>query len=368
MPTLCILALAGATATSRADVPRVTSDIPPVHSLVAHVMGELGQPSLVVRPGASPHGHALRPSEAAALEASDVVFWTGAVLTPWLAREIGKLAPDAVSVELMALPGTHRLALRTGATTDGHGHGHGGDDGVDAHGDDVRDGDLHEDTHSGDAHGDDIHGGDVHGDERHDGGEIVIGEAGAPSADASSHDPHGWLDPSNAMRWLDEIAAVLARLDPANAAVYRANAVEGRRELEALVIRTGERLAPVRGRNFVVFHDSFRYFEERFGINAVAALSPSDASDASPARVHDVRSTIEGLDTVCVFTEPQLDDRRARVVVSGLDVGRGVLDPLGATLEPGPDLYERLVDGLTRSLVDCLAAPTGSAGDPSSTG
>ena len=332
------LAVAGAAlglSVARADVPRVASDIPPVHSLVALVMGDLGTPTLVVRPGASPHGHALRPSEAAAaLEASDVVFWTGTALTPWLAREIGTLAPDAVSVELMALPGTRRLAPRESATFETHDHDH--------HARDEHDGDLHATGH--DAHG--------------DAGE----HGGGDGTDPAAYDPHGWLDPLNAMHWLDAIADVLARLDPPDANVYAANAAAARRSLEALVARTDERLTDVRGRGFVVFHDSFHYFEERFGTYAVAALSANDASDASPARVHAVRSTIERLGAGCVFTEPQLDARRARLLVDGLDVGRGVLDPLGADIEPGPALYERLIDAVAHSLVECLGGPSRSDG------
>ena len=150
---------------------------------------------------------------------------------------------------------------------------------------------------------------------------------------------------------------------PDNADVYAANAAEARRALEALVVRTESSLVPVRGRGFVVFHDSIRYFEERFGVAAVAALSPSDASDASPSRVHRVRTAIEQLDVGCVFTEPQLDARRARVLVDGMDgVRLGVVDPLGAGIEPGAALYEGLVDGVTRSLVDCLGNSSGSDG------
>ena len=47
-----------------AEVPRVVTDIPPVHALVSQVMGDLGTPELVVRPGTSPHHHTMRPSEA----------------------------------------------------------------------------------------------------------------------------------------------------------------------------------------------------------------------------------------------------------------------------------------------------------------
>ena len=51
-PALTALLLT--TTAALAEVPRVATDIAPVHSLVAQVMGELGEPALLVRPGASP--------------------------------------------------------------------------------------------------------------------------------------------------------------------------------------------------------------------------------------------------------------------------------------------------------------------------
>ena len=319
------LALAIVASPVRAEVPRVAVDIPPVHSLVARVMDRLGDPDLVMGPGASPHGYAMRPSEAIALESSDVIFWVGEALTPWLGREIDALAPDAVTVPLMSLPGTRRLERREGAAFAAHGNhdGHG----AEAAG-------AHDDEH-----------GEEHGDERHDHGS---GAHGTP------YDPHGWLDPTNARTWLAAIADTLAALDPDNAARYRANATAGQREIDALLERTAERLAPVRERRFVVFHDSFQYFESRFGVTAAGALSPDDASAPSPARLQSVRKTITRLDVGCAFAEPQFDPARLYALVDGLPLTIGTLDPLGAALEPGPELYGRLVEGVAETLLGCL--------------
>ena len=116
------LGLAGA---ASAEVPKVATDITPVHSLVARVMQGAGSPSLIVAPGATPHGYSMRPSEAAALEVADIVIWIGPELTPWLEGAIGTLAADAHSLALLDAPGTRRLAFRQGATFDAHDHGWG---------------------------------------------------------------------------------------------------------------------------------------------------------------------------------------------------------------------------------------------------
>ena len=56
-----------------ADAPKVAADIAPVHALVARVMQGIGAPELIVAANASPHGYAMKPSEAAALEGAPVV-------------------------------------------------------------------------------------------------------------------------------------------------------------------------------------------------------------------------------------------------------------------------------------------------------
>ncbi len=58
-----------------ADVPRVVTDIAPVHSLVAQVMGDLGRPELLVNGNATLHSFSLGPSQAGSLEQADAVFW-----------------------------------------------------------------------------------------------------------------------------------------------------------------------------------------------------------------------------------------------------------------------------------------------------
>lgn len=103
-----------------ADVPSVAVDIPPVHSLVSRVMGELGSPDLVIQPGASPHGYSMRPSEARSLADADVMIFVSDELTPWLAKARETLAADADAVELMEVPGTLHLRYREGATFEAH--------------------------------------------------------------------------------------------------------------------------------------------------------------------------------------------------------------------------------------------------------
>ena len=167
-------------------------------------------------------------------------------------------------------------------------------------------------------------------------------------------DPHAWLDPVNGMVWLGVIAGVLAERDPAHAAVYEANAAAAREEIEVLLAELEATLRPIRGRGFVVFHDSFQYFENRFGLEAVGAISFADASAPGPRRLQEVREAIAEAGVRCVLAEPQFDPGLVETVAEGQGVRVREIDPLGVGLEPGPGLYADLLEGVADTLAICL--------------
>ena len=287
--TLSMLAAALlAAGAARAEVPAVAADIAPVHSLVARVMQGLGAPELIVPATASPHGYALRPSEAAALARAGVVFWVGPDLDPWFGEAVASLAPDAVAVELMDAPGTTELAARQDALFE---------------------------------------------PEAEDPAEVAGGHEHAHGP----HDPHAWLDPRNAAAWLDAIAAALAAADPENAAAYAANAVAGKAELAALSGEIAVTLDPVRGRPFIVFHDAYQYFERGFDFPAAGAIALSDASQPGPARLRQIRDRIADEGVACVLAEPQHNPDLVATVIDGTATRSASLDDIGAGLQPGPN-------------------------------
>lgn len=335
MPKSLILgavSIVGLVGAAGADTPNVVADIPPVHSLLAKVMDGVGSPDLLVQPGASPHGYSLRPSEASALSNANIVFWIGEGLEPWLEGSIEALAGNAHVIELMETGVTTELEFREGATFEAHDHDHEGHD----HAEDAHDDDDHEHEAGGEDHDDHDHA-EAEEHEHHHG-----------------HDPHAWLDPRNAIVWLDVISAELSELDPENAGTYKANAENAKSELSALIDEISAELEPVRGANFIVFHDAYQYFENRFDFSAAGSITIGDASAPSPARIEEIQGKVRELGVSCVFSEPQFNAGLVQTVFQGTEAKTGVLDPLGADLTPGPDLNPQLLRNLTGSLVDCL--------------
>ncbi len=328
-PGLLAAAMSAATAmggslTPAQAAPDVVVSIKPIHSLVAAVMHGVGEPGLIVEGAASPHSYSLRPSQARSLSEADIVFWVGHELEAFLEKPIETLGSNARSVELIDTEGLVRLGFREGATFERHGHG---------------EDDHDEDAHEEHGHGEDDHDHEEHGHEEH-------------AHDAV--DAHVWLDPENARRMVHAIEHVLAEADPANAARYEANADALMGRLTALREDVQGIVAPVRERPFVVFHDAYHYFEERFGLHAAGSVTASPETVPGAARVREIQARIRDLGATCVFAEPQFTPKLIKVVTEGTEARTGILDPLGASLEPGPDLYGTLLTDMASSFRACL--------------
>jgi zinc transport system substrate-binding protein len=339
-PLLCLttaLTLTLAALPARAEPPGVLVDTMPLHALVARVMEGVGTPDLLLPPGATPHDFQLRPSDAERLAQAQVVIWTGEGLVPWLAEPLATLAPQALTVEMLATGGWAALPARTDAAFahDGHDHGH-------DHGDD--DAAAAEDHDDHDAHGE----AEDHAD--HD----AHGEAEG-HGDHAGIDPHAWLDPAVAAAWTAHIAEALSQADPENAAAYAANAAAAGSEMAALKEEMAATLAPATGRAFIVPHDAYQYLEVAFGLQAAGAIALTDASSPGPARIAELRDLVAAGDVACILTDPQTSAEWSALLADGSLARTAQVDPDGTSLTPGAALYPTMMRAMAQALADCLA-------------
>ena len=178
--------------------------------------------------------------------------------------------------------------------------------------------------------------------------------AGHEGHDHGEHDPHAWLSPGIAKVWLNLIAAKLSEVDPSNASTYFSNASSANKDLDSLSDEINKILDPIRKEKFVVFHDAYQYFEKHFNISASGAISLGDASDPSPARLKEIKERVEKEDIHCVLAEPQYNEGLVKAVIEGTHANNAVIDPLGVSLEIGPNLYDKLIRNLAINLSNCF--------------
>ncbi len=358
------------------SAPGVVTSIKPVHSLVSAVMEGAGTPHLIVRGLASPHGYSMRPSDATALQKAKLVFWIGPDFEIFLRSPLEAVSHNPKLVALVDAPGVEKLLLKDRDREGGHDE-HGHDDhghkkeakhehGHDDHGhkkeakhehghDDhdhkkeAKDEHGHDDhDHKKEAkheHGHEEHAKDEHGDDHH----------GHDHGD-SPYDMHLWLDPQNAIAIVKAAEKALSEADPDNAELYSKNASKTVAAINDLMTKIKGELAGLSKRPFIVFHDAYAYFENRFGLEASAAIALNPEVQPGAKRVSDIQNRIREKGIVCVFAEPQFPSKLVSLVTEGTNAKTGELDPLGSRNEAGPAHYTALIRQMADSFRSCLSS------------
>ncbi len=330
---LSIISLLTIFSPANADI-KVVASIKPIHSLASYLMDGVGKPDLIVDGYASPHGFAMKPSHAKMLQNADLIFWVGEDLENFLEKPLKSIAKKAEKIELMEIKGLTKLEFRERNIFDNHDdhkeHGH-KEDKHDDHKEHGHKEDKHDD-HKEHGHKEDKHD-DHHG---HGHGE---------------HDPHIWLDPMNAKVILSEMAEHLIENDQENASKYKANLKKAHKDLDKLTKKVKSQL----NKDFksIVFHDAYQYFEKRFDVNVLGAFTVNTDVLPGAEQLAEIREVIEHEKVSCVFSEPQFNPDIIKAVAKDTNIKTGVIDPLGATLNPGKTLYFDLISNMSKSFKGC---------------
>jgi zinc transport system substrate-binding protein len=296
---IALLASGGAHAADDA-VPAVAVTVRPLHSLVAAVMAGIGKPDLVIVGTATARDYKLPAGGAERLGRARLVFWIGPMLERNLAQPLTLMAGATEVVAISAEAGIVLHPARTGGAWT-----------------------LEDD--------------------------VAIG-----SGEVSETDGDLWLEPRNARAIVGLVSARLGAVDPAHAGRYTGNAAKLYARIDALDATLQHRLAAVASWRFLVYRDSYQYFERHFRLAAMGAVLGATGASPGPIRMEAVRHQIKLSRARCVFGEPDTRETLLDAVTDGLGVRTGTLDPEGIALKPGPDLYFDLMNGLADSLVKCL--------------
>ena len=335
-----------------ADI-KVVASIKPIHSLASYLMNGVAKPDLIVDGYASPHGFAMKPSHAKMLQNADIIFWVGEDLENFLEKPLGSIAKKAEKIELMQVKGLQILKFRERNIFDDHDdHGH-DDHGKKDHDDHDHDSHAKKDDH--DDHGHDDHGKkEDHDDHDHDSHAKKDGHDDHDDHKGHAHgefDPHIWLDPINAKVILLEMSKHLIENDPKNEATYRANLSKAYKEIDKLTANVSSELT--NSVASIVFHDAYQYFEKRFDVNILGAFTVNTDVLPGAEQLAEIREIIEHDKVACVFSEPQFNPDIIKAVAKDMNIKTGVVDPLGATLNPGKDLYFDLIKNMSKSFKGC---------------
>ena len=304
---------------------KVVTTIQPLHSLISNVMGNKGKLDLILEGTASPHSFTLKPSHAKMLENADAIFWIDKDLESFLEKPLKSIPKKAKVVHLMDISGLEIHKFREKNIYGGH-------DDHDKHG------------HKEDKHDDhDKHG---HKEDKHDDHD-KHGHAHAHG----EFDVHIWLDPNNAKVIVKEVANQLATLDSKNSDFYKKNAKKTLNKLDNLINKIDKSIN--KKASFVTFHDAYQYFEKRFGIEALGALTINTDIQPGAKQIEEIQHLVEDKNIKCIFSEPQFNPKLINMIAKSSGAKTGILDPLGSSYKPGNDLYFNLINDLYENLNKC---------------
>lgn len=170
--------------------------------------------------------------------------------------------------------------------------------------------------------------------------------------------PHAWMSPANAVKYVENIRAALARVDPAHADAYAANAAAYSAKIRALDAPVREKLAriPESQRWLVTSEGAFSYLCRDYNLRPLYLWPINADAQGTPQQVRHVIDQVRAHKVPVVFSESTVSDKPIRQVAreTGTRYG-GVLyvDSLTDAKGPAPT-YLALLETNATTIVNAF--------------
>jgi len=305
---VALFPLAAAAQTPAAGEPlQVVASFSVLGDLVQDVGGDAVAVTTLIGPGVDAHTYDPAPADLVVLEGADVVFENGLGFEPWLDGFFESAQPSAERVVVTG--GIEPRASGEHEEEAGH----------------------EEEEGAGEEHGH---------------GEL---------------DPHVWHDVANAIVILGNIREALVAADPANAALYEANAAATIADFEGLDVWIREQVAtlPEERRKLVTSHDTFGYFADAYGFEVLGTGFGSQSTEAGDPSARDIAALIGAIEAAgvpAIFAENVANPDLMASIAAEAGVALAptlYTDALGPAGSPG-ETYEGMMRGNVTTIVDAL--------------
>ncbi|GAB6070744.1 zinc ABC transporter substrate-binding protein ZnuA [Thiomicrorhabdus hydrogeniphila] len=308
---------------SVANAINITVSIPPIAGMIAPLLSDDDHIDVILKPGASPHGFQLKPSNIKTIQQSDLVLWAGSPVDHWMEKPLENSKAPVISI--LSLPDVQQLPIRQGGLWERKNHKHGDEN------------EEHEDH------------------EEHDHDE---------HANMNQMDGHIWMSFNNAQNLIKAVSSQLQKLKPQQAKEIQQKTDAWLLELVSVDLQIQSQLSPVKEVPFMVLHDAFQYFTNRYNLNGVGSIQLNPTISPSLKRVALLRNKIKQGGVRCVFKEPQFPEKRVLAVTKGLEVKVGSLDPIGLVSKAYQQKhnldfmpYDEFLTQLSNQFYNCLSQP-----------
>lgn len=300
---------------------QVTVTIPPLAGMIAPLLDEDDQIEVLLKPGVSPHGFQIKPSQLSTLQQSDLLITAGTPVDAWVNKFAGRVS--AKQIHLADLTEVEKLPLRMGGVWEKK---------ISP----AMQAKLKQQTH------------DSHSHDGHDHGDLA-------------YDGHIWMSMHNAQILVHETAELLKQLKPNKQAQIEQAKTKWLGRLQQQDQQNQQRLNSLKDKAFLVLHDAFQYFEHHYGLNGVGSVRLNPEVPPSLKRITELRAKLTKEQVQCVFQEPQFPGKQLQRLAGGTSAKIGTLDPMGTLYIMQSDdkkaafmSYDRFTEKLTDAFVSCL--------------
>jgi len=171
-------------------------------------------------------------------------------------------------------------------------------------------------------------------------------------------DPHIWLNPDNAAKQTENIAAALGKYCPEMAAKMAENAAAYGEKLAALRDRITGTLAALPNRQMITFHDGFGYFADAFDLEILRAIEEESGSEASAKEISQIVALVKDNGLKAIFTEVSGSSATALAIARETGVSVGTLDMImsGSKDVGDTDGYLEAMEANANALLEALGS------------
>ncbi len=139
-------------------------------------------------------------------------------------------------------------------------------------------------------------------------------------------DPHIWLSPKRAKIMVDTIAQSLSEIDPSNQNTYEANATNYKKRLDELDKKIKLALTNLPQKSFLVYHPSFGYFADDYGLTMVAL--EAEGKEATIGEIQKVIDFAKKENIKVIFYQAEIDNRQSRTIAEEIGGKTEMIAPL----------------------------------------
>lgn len=275
----------------------VVSTIKPIQSIVVAIVGDLADASQLIPDNASPHFYSFKPSDLRAIKKADIIFRIDegmeATVNPALALR-------KKNVPLISLADDADVKLLPFAEN-------------------------HEDEEE--SHDDHGHG---------------------------NIDFHIWTSPENAIAMAKVITEEIIKINPENAKIYQTNLEEFTQAIQTASTEIKEQLALVKNKPYVVFHNSWQYFSDYYGLREAIVLSSQHGISAGVKTMRETRKKIVSEGVVCVFSDPGIRTGQVNALIKKLNIKTVEIDVLQSKFAADNRSYMKWLKKTGADIKTCL--------------